>query len=328
MRKVAIVGAGLSGLSVAHLLKEHADVAVFEKARGVSGRMSTRRAEPYFFDHGAQYFTARTAPFQAFIQPMIEQGVIERWDARYVALQGSQVAERKLWSEDEPRYVGVPGMNQVAKYLAQGIDVHLNKRIVALEKTDKWQLTDEEGTSFSGFDWVVCTAPSAQAELLLPNYFRYHAQIKAVEMRACFSLMLGFNEPLPLDFDAAHVSDSTLSWIAVNSAKPNRVGEFSLLIHSTDTYAEAHIDDDRDQVMVHLIKETSRILQCDVSSAEYKSLHGWRYANNAVRSQSNDVFLDQENKLAACGDWCVGGRVEGAFTAAYQLANTMKEMLL
>lgn len=53
MTKIAIIGAGLSGLSIAHLLKDYAQITVFEKARGVSGRLSTRRAEPYVFDHGA-----------------------------------------------------------------------------------------------------------------------------------------------------------------------------------------------------------------------------------------------------------------------------------
>ena len=60
MTKISIIGAGLSGLSVAHLLKDYADITLFEKARGVSGRIASRRAEPYVFDHGAQYFTART----------------------------------------------------------------------------------------------------------------------------------------------------------------------------------------------------------------------------------------------------------------------------
>ena len=50
MIKIAIIGDGLSGLSVAHLLKDHSEITIFEKARGVSGRMSTREAKPYFFD--------------------------------------------------------------------------------------------------------------------------------------------------------------------------------------------------------------------------------------------------------------------------------------
>ncbi|MGB2517422.1 MAG: NAD(P)-binding protein, partial [Pseudomonadales bacterium] len=34
LTKIAIIGAGLAGLSAAHLLKEHSDITVFEKARG------------------------------------------------------------------------------------------------------------------------------------------------------------------------------------------------------------------------------------------------------------------------------------------------------
>jgi predicted NAD/FAD-dependent oxidoreductase len=53
MKKIAIIGAGLCGLSVAHFLKDGAKITLFEKELGVSGRMSTRRTWIYFFDHGA-----------------------------------------------------------------------------------------------------------------------------------------------------------------------------------------------------------------------------------------------------------------------------------
>ena len=66
MVKIAIIGSGLAGISTALLLKDQADITLFEKARGVSGRMSTRIADPYLFDHGAQYFTVRTDAFRSF----------------------------------------------------------------------------------------------------------------------------------------------------------------------------------------------------------------------------------------------------------------------
>ena len=44
--------------------------------------------------------------------------------------------------------------------------------------------------------------------------------------------------------------------------------------------------------------------------------------------KTNSIFLDHEHKLAVCGDWCVGGRIEGAFTSAYNLSSKMKKMLL
>lgn len=325
MIKIAVIGAGLSGLTFAHLLQDYADITLFEKARGVGGRMSTRRADPYFFDHGAQYFTAGTKRFQDFIQTLIAKGIIERWNARYVKFRGNQIIEKRKWLDEEPRYVGVPGMSHIAKFLAQGLNIHCNKRIVSINNQGSWQLTDEGGQQSEGFDWVICTAPSPQAVDLLPDSFKYHADIQAIKMRACFSLMLGFEQNITLDFEAAHVTDSDLSWIAVNSHKPQRPDLFTLMVHSSEDYAEAHIDDDRDQVIKHLINETSHIIGQDVSQANYKNIHGWRYANNADKKQKSSVFIDQDLKLAACGDWCLGGRVEGAFTSAYNLTKYIKE---
>ena len=140
MIRVANIGAGLSALSLAHLLRNKVDITLFEKARGVSGRMSTRRAEPYFFDHGAQYFTARTKPFQKFIQPFIHDGVIKRWLARYAKFDADRLVELKDWKNDEPRYVGSPAMNIVAKSLSADVKITLNTRIVSLGMEKKWNL--------------------------------------------------------------------------------------------------------------------------------------------------------------------------------------------
>jgi hypothetical protein len=137
--------------------------------------------------------------------------------------------------------------------------------------------------------------------------------------------MLGFVQSLPLEFEAARLINTDLSWIAVNSHKPGRSNYFTLVVHSSEKFAEAHIDDDREKVMRHLISETSRIIGHDVSTADYKTIHEWRYANNAKRDQLGTIFLDQKRKLAACGDWCIGGRVEGSFTSAYKLINKIKE---
>jgi len=325
MTKIAVIGAGLSGLSFAHLLQDYADITLFEKARGVGGRMSTRRAEPYFFDHGAQYFTARTKPFQDLIQLLLDQCILERWNARYVKFKGNQIIERNNWRDEGPRYVGVPGMNHVAKFLAKGLNIHTNTRIASLNYKGTWKLKDKKGQQYSGFDWVICTAPSPQAAELMPQSFKYHADIQAIKMSACFSLMLGFEQSFTTEFETAHVSDSDLSWIAVNSSKPNRPSFFTLTVHSSEEYAEEHIDHDRDQVMQHLINETSHIIGQDAGQASYETIHVWRYANNADKKQKSPIFIDQDFKLAACGDWCLGGGVEGAFTSAYDLTKYMKE---
>ena len=63
MDKVAVIGAGISGLALANRLKNHFEVVVFEKSRGYGGRVATRRFGEFIFDHGAQFFKAKTEEF-------------------------------------------------------------------------------------------------------------------------------------------------------------------------------------------------------------------------------------------------------------------------
>jgi renalase len=325
VKKIAIIGAGLSGLSVASLLKDNANITVFEKARGVGGRMSTRRADPYSFDHGAQYFTARTKNFQNFIKPLIDVDVIKPWNARYVKFDGNQIIDVKN-STDEKRYVGVPGMNAFAKHLAINLNVNINTKIVSLKKDTKWNLYDDKGNVFDNFDWVISTAPSPQTKDILPKEFKYYDEIKSSEMKACFSLMLGFSYPLPMKFDSAHVINSDVNWIAVNSAKPSRSNNYSLMVHSSAEYAEKYIDHDRGKVINHLCSVVSNIIGYDVSKADHASMHGWRYASNS-KNEKLPVLIDYDLQVASCGDWCEGGRVEGAFTSAQKLSEKLKKIL-
>ena len=50
MIKIAIIGAGMTGISLSNFIKNRTDITIFEKSRGVGGRMASRRAEPYIFN--------------------------------------------------------------------------------------------------------------------------------------------------------------------------------------------------------------------------------------------------------------------------------------
>ena len=68
-QKIAIIGSGLSGSVLSYYLQKSANVSLFEKSQGVSGRMSTRSFANFEFDHGAQFFTARSNKFNDFLLP-------------------------------------------------------------------------------------------------------------------------------------------------------------------------------------------------------------------------------------------------------------------
>lgn len=142
-------------------------------------------------------------------------------------------------------------------------------------------------------------------------------------MMACYALMLGFEKPLPLPWQAALVRGADISWISVNSSKPQRTDRFTLVVHSTNSYADANLEAPLSTVENHLLREVSEIVGIDCNQATFSQLQRWRYAN--VRKRSGPACLvDPETRLAGCGDWFRGGRVEAAFLSGLEVSRKLR----
>lgn len=318
--KVAVVGAGLAGLIVARQLQTVADVTVFEKSRGVGGRMATRYAGEFEFDHGAQFFTARSDAFRTFLQPLIDDGAIADWQARFAEFDRTSIESIRSWGDDYPHYVGAPRMNSIGRFLSSNLNITLNAEITAIRKDrNGWTVSDSKGNLCGPFDWLVLTPPAPQTAVLAEAYPDLVAFCRERSLVGCFALMLGFATPIELQWQAALVRNADISWISVNCSKPGRNSSFTLVVQSTNTWAQAHIDDDPKLVIEHLLDEALQVTGVDLRSAGHCQLHRWRYANIG-RQNGPMFFLDEEAQLAACGDWCVRGRVEAAFSSANDLA--------
>lgn len=312
--KIAIIGAGLTGLRLASLLSEAHQVSVFEKARGPGGRMSTRRADPYAFDHGAQYFTAETAEFQTFIQALERTGTVTRWPAEIALRNGARVSGK-------PKYAAQPGMNAICKTLASGVEIRTGLQVQSVSRiSDQWQVRSRDNQECGLFDWVISTAPAEQTAQILPADFAGQAQLSQVRMQACFSLMLGFESSISLPWQALKSGTGPVGWIAVNSLKPQRPTPFALLIQSGNAWADAHLDDDPAEIVRALLAAASELAGADLSGAGHQVLHRWRYAATSVPAGQPFLF-DPAKQLAAAGDWCLGGKVEAAFSSASVLAD-------
>ncbi|MGB5579269.1 MAG: FAD-dependent oxidoreductase [Woeseia sp.] len=323
--KIAVVGAGLAGLVAARELAQQHTVTVFEKARGVGGRMATRYAGEYRFDHGAQFFTARSRAFQNFLQPFIDSGVVTNWQGDFAELRGSEITARREWRDNPPHYVAVPGMNALAQTLAKNLNVLVKTTVAKIERDGTgWRLYDTDGQELGRYDWIIVALPAAQTSRLIGEHSALSKVADSAPMPGCYALMTGFKKPLPIPWQAAVVRDSDLSWVSVNSSKPGRGDAFTLVAHSTNAWAEAHMEDDPADVRRHMLAELSRITGSDCSTADHCDLQRWRYANIDPRSGAR-CFLDKEINLAACGDWFIRGRVEAAFQSAHSLLKRFAE---
>ncbi|MGE6739902.1 NAD(P)/FAD-dependent oxidoreductase [Allorhizobium pseudoryzae] len=319
--KIAVIGAGIAGVSLARSLADRADVTIFEKSRGLGGRMATRRRPDGHFDHGAQYFTIRDPRFHAALEEALERGVIETWDADLMQTE----ADGTVQSLDDrsPRFVGVPGMTAPVRAQADGLAVLCSMPVQSVEgEAGAWYLMTETGP-FGPFDWIVSSAPAPQTTKLLPFAPSVRQALARVDMNGCFTLMIRLPDEAALPFAASRIRHPVLSWIAANNSKPDRNPAPALVVHADNGWSDRHLDAPPEAVR-DLMLEACQSLYPMIGWQDALSidLHRWRYANVA-RPLGQPFLLDSERQIAACGDWCLGNRVEAAFLSGTALADTL-----
>lgn len=322
--RVAIIGAGLSGLTCARALTDEGlDVKVIEKARGPGGRMSTRRADDWQFDHGAQYFTARDPEFSQQVDSWRHLGLVEKWAARIAVLDHGSI---EVKGDSAERYVGVPGMNAICRHLAAGLNVAYRTEVGNLErKKAGWSLTDANGADIGLFDTVVVSAPAQQSARLFENAaLELATQARAAEMAPCWAAMVGFARPLETEFDGAFVVDSPLSWVARNASKPDRPGAESWILHASPEWSQQHLEIERERAAELLLESFNRALGRPVEAPAHLAAHRWRFAL-PIEPLAQPCLADPGLRVVACGDWCGGPRVEGAYLSGRAAARLVAE---
>ncbi len=296
--RIAIIGAGIAGLAAGSALAAAGrTVVLFDKGRGPGGRMATRRMPTSLgeagFDHGTQFFTARTTAFAAEVAHWADAGVAAPWPA----------AGPDAW-------VGTPAMNAPLRALASRLDVRWSTEITAIKRTgESWLL---EGTE-DRFETLVIAIPAEQAARLLgPAAPDVAARAAAVTSAPGWTVMAAFAEPLLLP-DVPQVSGA-LGWAARNSAKPGRIGPESWVLQATADWSRAHLESPTEAVVAALLEALSPDLPSPIAAAA----HRWRYAFPATTETG--PFWDPARALGACGDWLAGPRVGKAWTSGTALA--------
>ena len=318
--RVAVIGAGLSGLTAARALADSGrSVELFEKARGVGGRMSTRRAEPWSFDHGAQYFTVREPGFAQAVAAWRRERLVAPWTGHVIDLQQGSIKPRR---DRETRYVAKPGMNAICKWLAEGLALHTQTRITDLERVESgWLLADAENETHGPFGTVMISAPPAQAAALLDSAPQLQAVASSVSMEPCWAVMAAFAMTVGVHFDAAFVSGSPLAWVCCEDAKPRRhrgEGE-AWVLHATPEWSRAQIDASQAEVAEQLVEAFRMAARVTLPRTTHVAAHRWLYAR-VTRPVGQPCLWDERLRLGVCGDWFLGGRVEAAYSSGTALA--------
>lgn len=299
---IAIIGSGMSGLAcAARLAAAGRGVTLFDKGRGIGGRMATRRAEGGFqFDHGAQVITGESAEFLAMIE---------------AARRVRAVAD---WQDGQGRThpVGTPGMTALAKFLAQGLTVHQGTEITSVTRdADGWRLSSDQ--PLGTFSQVICTVPAPQAMRLLGD-----ALTDTVD-KAVYAPSLTLMVALHRRIDAPRTQTNptnALAWIAHDGSKPGRPSQTCWVAQATPDWSVTHLELSKDEIAARMLDLFLTHHGLDATDVAYATAHRWRYA--LVKNPLGQPFVTSpDGTLYAGGDWCLGPRIEHAWLSGTAIAD-------
>ena len=315
---VAIVGAGISGLAAAQVVRASGkSVAVFDKGRAPGGRIATRRIGTAVFDHGAQFFTVRDDAFAAMVHQWQGSGVVAPWCHGFPLSDGEATGE-----DGHVRYFCPNGMTGIVKHLASALPaggILLEHKVLKIfAQGDHWRL-DMDGCPSVQAKAVLVTAPAPQA----PEFFSDAALAESCRMIAhdvqfdpCLALMIlagpseaaaSFPAPGGRRFDG-----SVLSWGADNHCKGISPVAGSVTLHGCPEFSRVNFAAD-DLVVAHEMVVAAGLSTATLGDPTRWQLKRWRYAIPANPCPDRYRQISSEPVAVLAGDAFGGPRIEGAW---------------
>jgi hypothetical protein len=318
MTDFLIVGAGLAGIACAKDLRAGgASAALLDKGRGVGGRCATRRLPGNVrVDHGAQFFTARTERLQKLVQTGITQGWVAEWYRTIPLWKDGWIQERPV---GHPRYCCPAGMSELPKRLASGLDVRLADGVVSLERVEGgFMACTESGQRVVGKHLVLNLPPEQLLSLAHPLLaLEVVARLEAVPMEPRWAAMFVLSYDIDVTWLAMELEGHpVLSWLARDHTKRGPGSTPTLIAHAEAAWTRECLEATPDTALRSLAEAVESLVR-PVRFLQSHA-HRWRYAKTT--HSLGTPFLEAGDGVWACGDWCVGGRVEGALESGWLLA--------
>ncbi len=331
---LVIIGAGLSGLVAARRLVDefHAPVTLVDKGRGVGGRLATRRIDGDRFDHGAQYFTARSPEFQRIVADWVHRGLAREWSKGFALENG------KRKEDGFPRYIMDQGMTQAPKTLAEGLPIQLNMRVRSLSIGSLgWEIyfDDEQSTVWVAKS-LLLTAPVPQClEWLKAGNTRLspiiYQRLCAIEYQPSIATMVRLKGPsLVPPPGGVWLSGEPLTWIADNTLKgigstQDKAPEVGrLTLHSGPQFAKKHWEDNPEEVGNKMIESGKAWMGSEVETFQ---THRWKYSLAIRHDKAPFLRMDSPHPLWFAGDGFCAPRIEGAAVSGWLVAEEIARRL-
>lgn len=350
MTQLAIIGAGMAGLAAARALQQRRPelvITVYEKSRGLGGRMATRRRDGFRFDHGAQNVRAPTPMLQHLLTTELSAAELHDIGLPVWVFDGAgALAAGDPALNAEPKWVYRDGMNRLGKLLATGIEVRREVQVGQVNELPnapggraQWALFDRAGVALGIVDAVLFTPPGPQAADLiaasaLNDTLRQAllVELAPVRYRRCISLALAYPQYVERPYYALLNIDRThpITWLALEHSKaPERCppGASLLIAQMAPGWSSEHWETPPAELEQLIASLVAALLAEDLGAPLWSDVQRWRYALPdagadfaALNATGSGLFF--------AGDYTAGlGRVHLAIESGWRVAEAIDQWL-
>ena len=340
-QKIAIIGAGVSGLAAAWALKDSDwEVSVFEKSRGPSGRAATRTINGVRVDHGANYFKLNSPDLEELVlRELPSQDLIQIPGEIYLFDERSKLSRGDPLLNSESKWNYKKGISELGKRIAasSGAKIIKETRVTSLEEISdcEWELTSAEGNNLGVYDTILFTPPAPQVlELISDSMISSELSESLMELlgeseyHCQFSILMGFDERLDRPSDCCAMLNNdrkhAVSWLGFEDAKTGRIdSDFSVIVaQMSPQWTESFYDSCDDIIFSEALSEISKLIEVPRTGPLWKDKQRWRYAHPKVALDIEEVQECSPEGWFFCGDAFVGrGRVGEAILTGFDAAN-------
>ena len=322
--KIGVIGAGISSALFSNLVKDVAQVEVFEKSRGTGGRLARHLAQGFNFDIGCQDIILPSSFAPNIIHKAVVENALLAWKPTFRILS-DQDDKKNINLEDIACYCGNGNMNQFVKWAFDDTKITFQTKIIELSSNSgAWFLHSDRGKQYGPFDIVVLSCPAPQVMMLTQAF---NDELNKVKYDSCLVINLGLNNALPPEIPEVIKSEKTLArWIIQSHLKPNLKSKPGLTIQSKplDYF---NLSKNKEHISKEMIKEIVAIIDNDFR-IEYKNEHIWRYSR-CIRPI--DTSLLYKNNIGVIGDYLKvnskQSNIESCIGSAINLSQHVKNLV-
>ena len=320
MLDFCIIGSGISGSTIAHLLSKKYSVEIYDKARGLGGRASNKRfLKKQSFDHGVQYISPKSKEFKKFVQFLYKKKEIKIWEGNHLDF----TFEKR---ENDKKFIGSKGNNVISKFYTKKIKKNFQSPVKSIYYNKYFWEIKLSTKKIIRAKSVIFTCPFPQLKKLARKYVDKKFLKLNIIMEPNITTMIAFKYKKKIPISSIKFNDEILTWAANENSKKRFSSSYSLwTLQSSVKWAKKTINIYKKNKKIEntLISKFLNFTGYKKNKIIFKKTHGWKYSYNFDGSPYKS-YWDKKKRIGVCADWLIGPRVESAWLSANDLVKKIK----